>query len=147
MVIGAPGKGWVTCSKLNDSTCNQTYFLRRIWIWRGNDNSWPVCLHTAEYGSGEGHVTCSKWNDLYVIGCEIQMRHGIWWEILNVWSAAHARANLMIITTNRSTKPPQNMTYDISMGPIFFTWIQDLKSESQYIIYVMCYSRMCVDMS
>ena len=68
MVIRAPGKGWVTYPKLDDSTCTQTYFFRRIWIWRGNDNSWSVCLHTAEYSSREGHVTCSKWNDLYVIG-------------------------------------------------------------------------------
>jgi len=29
---------------------------------------------------------------------------------------------------------------------LFFTRIEDLKSESQYIIYVMCYSRMCADM-
>jgi len=91
-----------------------------------------MIIASAEYSSREGHVTCSKWNDLYVIGCEVQMRHGIWWEILNVWSTAHARANLMIITTNRSTKPLQNMTYDISTGPNFYL---DWGSEVEISIY------------
>jgi len=36
--------------------------------------------------------------------------------------------------------------YMIYQRVLFFTWIEDLKLESQYIIYVMCYSRMCVDM-
>ena len=145
MAIGAPGKGWVTCSKLDDSTCTQTHFFRRIWIWRGNDNSWPVCPHTAEYGSGRvmwpapnGMIYMSldakfKWDmvsdERFWMSGPQPMQEPIWWLLPQIEALNLSRIWHMIY-----------------QWVLFFTRIEDLKSESQYIIYVMCYSRMCADM-
>ena len=45
---GYQGEGKVNFSDQDGSTCIQTHFLKRFWIWRGNHHSWPPALDTVK---------------------------------------------------------------------------------------------------
>ena len=53
-MIGTPGGGQVTFTDWDGSTCIQTYFLRRIWIWRGKFEIPTVAPNMAELVMGTG---------------------------------------------------------------------------------------------
>ena len=147
MVIGAPGKGWVTCSKLNDSTCTQTHFFRRIWIWRGNDNSLPVLYVFILLNMVPGRVMWPALNGMICMSFDAKFK----WDMVSderFWMSGlqPMQEPIWWLLPQIEALNLRRIWHMIYQRVLFFTWIEDLKSESQHIIYVMCYSRMCGDM-
>jgi len=95
--LGGPATNWM----IQHATKN--HFSGESGIWRVNDNRWPVCSYCWIWVQ-EGHVTClNEW-----ICMSLMPNSNETWYLMRdfgmIWSTAIARANLMIITTNRSPK-------------------------------------------